>query len=911
MKLQKHNKQEFFYLLIFLFIFGFNFNVKAQVLLHFVNLDFEQSQDGFVPFGWQFPKNFEKYGYKAVSTNEGPFEGKYCVLLENIHKKIEDVKVPNPDLLRASFFQEIDADYFRGKNVVFGTHYIAFNPDPLNYLILFVQQDNKETNFTSFDVSDTLRNTSWSEASIRVKVDSNAKIIRFGIFAFGLIKAKIDDCIFMNVSDLSLNNTLEKLSQKKINNLFDLAKVYGTVKYFYPSPIMKNFNWNGLLYGQIQQIFSDNENNYLEQLHSTFGKLIKVFPYKQDSIVNAANYVYTGVPTQQNNYMASEKIVDVFQTNRDKPATLISFTNISKDTINEINLKAKVFFIPYSYNGKASIWLRFDDAESNSLLQTTSQYITKKNTNWQDVQISAKIPKNTSTMRIGLVLEGDGEAYFDNILVFSRDKKGKTKQIKINNSNFEEPLLNNTISGWSFPYFSRNSGYDYVLSDFEAEGKYSIKIFSDTNDVIHFPQIGDKFKDTLSDGTVFETPINLPNYSNYTIERVPLFDNPEFSINYLDVYSRFAIIIELWNYIRHFSLNKVDDEILKENFILAIQKASKSNSLENFQDILNDLSAISGDNNAKVWYGGETNSFYPSIGIFISSDSLYITKSDDSTITLGSRIIAINNENIGDILKQNISQTNLNKKYKDYIQINKKLSGIKNSIVKLKIELPNGEKAEKKLIRNSLFLYTIKNNEFATEIKPGIVYLNSIMIRDEEFKKLMKELEDTLTKSIIIDLRGYSLLSEHIIGLFSDKHLQTYRDEVPVYTAPNHSLISKSIISSQLESNPKLINKKLVFLINEFTNSYSEVIAYLSKLNKVGILMGTATQGNPSEVAQILLPGYFFGSQSFLNVRILSNGEILNKPIEPDIEVKQTIYGIINDRDEQLEAAIEYLEKYK
>jgi hypothetical protein len=75
--------------------------------------------------------------------------------------------------------------------------------------------------------------------------------------------------------------------------------------------------------------------------------------------------------------------------------------------------------------------------------------------------------------------------------------------------------------------------------------------------------------------------------------------------------------------------------------------------------------------------------------------------------------------------------------------------------------------------------------------------------------------------------------------------------------------------------------------------------------------MGTATQGNPSEVAQILLPGYFFGSQSFLNVRILSNGEILNKPIEPDIEVKQTIYGIINDRDEQLEAAIEYLEKYK
>lgn len=913
MKPQKTKRQNIFLLIsafFLLFLFMLN-NINGQVLLHYVNLDFEQSQNGYVPFGWQFPKGAEKYGYRAIATSEAPYEGKYSLLLENVNNKIEETKSTNPNLLRSSFYQEIEADYFKGQDIVFGVHYITFNPDSLNYLLLFVQQDNKETNFTLFDLSDTLRNTSWSEASIRVKVDSNAKIIRFGFFAFGIVKAKIDACVLINVSDFSLNQNTTKLSQEKINKLFDLAKVYGTVKYFYPSPLMKDYNWNGLLYEQIKLLFSDRDNSYLRQMQSTFKKLTVKFPYKQDSVVNAANYVYTGIPTKHNNYMASEKIVDVFQTNRDKPATLINFTNIAKDSLTEINIKAKAYLIPHIFNGKASLWLRIDDSESNSLLQATSTYLKKKSKDWENLQISTKIPKNASTMRIGLVLEGDGIAYFDDITVFAKNQKGKTKQIKIKNQNFEEPLLNNTISGWSFPNYSRNTGYDFALSDFAEEGKNSVKIFSDTNDIIRFPEIGAKFADTLSDGFVFETPINLPNYTNYEIPKVPLFENSKFSINYLDSYSRYAIIIELWNYIRHFSLKKVEDDVLKESFMIAIQKAAKTNSLNEFQEILNDLVAISKDNNAKVWYGGETTTFYPPLGIFLEKNQVFITKSDDSTITPGARIIEINNENVEEILIKNISESYINKQFSNYVLINKKLLGFKNSVIKLKLELPNHSIIEKKLFRNAPSLYSISSKDYATEIIPGIVYLNSTMIRDEEFKKLMPELESPLTKSIIIDLRGYSLLSEHIIGLFANKTLQTYRDEVPVYTSPNHSLISQSIIASQLESNSKLINKKLIFLINEFTNSYSEVIAYLSKLNKVGTLLGTATQGNPSEVAQIMLPGYFFGAQSFLNVRSLSNGEILNKPIEPDIEVNQTLDATINDKDEQLEAAIKLLEKEK
>lgn len=876
----------------------------TQTLLHPVNLDFENSEEGLIPFGWNFQNQFEKLGYEASSYRNDVYQGKYSLIMKS---KYSDYRlIPNPDNkeLQSVIYQEISAEYFRGKEIFFGIKYKIINPDDKNTALIFIQQENNDYKFFRLFTSDTLRNSDWTETSIKINIDSTAKVIKFGLISFASAEVLFDDAIINFNYDFTKNKKPVVFTEIVHKNLFDLAKVYGTVKYFYPSPYLKDFPWDALLYDQIDKAVTLDQTRFLKNLKSTFEEIAKNDSKSSSNVKSASNFVYTGIPIKTPTPFSSQKISDIFITNKEYPGTLINFVNLVNNKPEKVILSVKYKHKPFAKNSKGGLWLRFDNAQTGSISEHKSDEFVLNSKKWETAVISADVPSEAVSIRIGLVLEGDGEILFDDLTLIGVNSESK-KEFDIRNGKFELPFVNNYISGWNFPQHSINAGFQIEISTDAFEGKQSIKIFSDSEKLINYPEVNSAFTEKLSDGSIFQVPITVPitSLSNFTKKKYTIPEN--FSQNFEDSYSRLALIIEFWNHLRHFSFNTIKSQTLENGFLNAIFDANKATSLNQIQNVLLNLSKIANDPNLKIWYGFDLPLFFPNFGFFVSKNKVFAIQSDSIGIPSGSEIIKIDNNSIDSLIKISLilnKDNTINNNYIIYKEVSNLLSGINNSSKEI-VYNNSGTNYTKKIFLTELALKQITKPLFATEIEPGIIYFNSARISDEEFKQVLPKLQDKSVKGIIIDLRGYSLLSEHILGLFTADPLTGFISEIPIYTAPDHTLISYSIMHNGIKSIPKLTDKKLIFLINEFSTSYSEIIAALARLNKVGKVIGTPTQGNITEIEQISLPSYFFGSQSILKIRLEGQSEYLRNSVAPEHKVEQTLQSSIKDIDDQLEEA--------
>jgi hypothetical protein len=101
---------------------------------------------------------------------------------------------------------------------------------------------------------------------------------------------------------------------------------------------------------------------------------------------------------------------------------------------------------------------------------------------------------------------------------------------------------------------------------------------------------------------------------------------------------------------------------------------------------------------------------------------------------------------------------------------------------------------------------------------------------------------------------------------------------------------------------------KIVFLINECTQSFTEAKAWEARTNLHATLIGRPTSGALEHIIRFSLPGtnaIFSGVGAFS----LDGTEFQRKGIVPDIEVYPTLESIKTGKDEILEAAVEYLNK--
>jgi len=170
--------------------------------------------------------------------------------------------------------------------------------------------------------------------------------------------------------------------------------------------------------------------------------------------------------------------------------------------------------------------------------------------------------------------------------------------------------------------------------------------------------------------------------------------------------------------------------------------------------------------------------------------------------------------------------------------------------------------------------------------------------------------------AVIFDMRGYP----HGTGFAIASRLTDKTSPVARYSRPIVDAISLRYLSlPQLltfeqtiePSEGKVIYRgKIVMLINEYAQSQSEHLALAFKGARPDItFIGTPTAGANGVITNMILPGNLIVLFTGSNVRHADGRQLQRVGIQPTIKAAPTIKGIVQGRDEVLEAGVKYLQK--
>ena len=184
----------------------------------------------------------------------------------------------------------------------------------------------------------------------------------------------------------------------------------------------------------------------------------------------------------------------------------------------------------------------------------------------------------------------------------------------------------------------------------------------------------------------------------------------------------------------------------------------------------------------------------------------------------------------------------------------------------------------------------------------GFVDLKSITCQD--IAAIKREFIDT--KGIIIDLRCYppSYVAEMLGSFFVSENSAV--GKISIFNPNNPGEFTFGRVDT-LRKSEISYKGKLVVLVNEHTQSNAEATAMAFRAGANTTLVGSQTAGADGNVSMITLPGGLTTWISGNGVYYPDGRETQRIGIVPDIEVKPTIEGIREGRDELLEKAIEII----
>ena len=160
------------------------------------------------------------------------------------------------------------------------------------------------------------------------------------------------------------------------------------------------------------------------------------------------------------------------------------------------------------------------------------------------------------------------------------------------------------------------------------------------------------------------------------------------------------------------------------------------------------------------------------------------------------------------------------------------------------------------------------------------------------------------TKAIIFDIRNYPNGTMYAISDYLNKSPQDFaKFTIPDLTYPGKFKWTQTITCGQKKA--KAYEGKVILLVNEITQSHAEFTTMCLQTAENAVIIGSQTSGADGNVSKITMVGGFETMFTGIGVFYPNGKETQRIGIVPDIEVKPTIEGIKNCKDEVLERAIE------
>jgi len=198
--------------------------------------------------------------------------------------------------------------------------------------------------------------------------------------------------------------------------------------------------------------------------------------------------------------------------------------------------------------------------------------------------------------------------------------------------------------------------------------------------------------------------------------------------------------------------------------------------------------------------------------------------------------------------------------------------------------------------------------EQIAELKPGLWYVDLDRVDDAAFDASLEKL--AAARGIVFDLRGYPHTSSKPLRHLIDSVAESARWNVPVLRRPDFAGVEWSTSGRwSLQPLQRRLTKNIVFLTDGRAISYAESWMGIVEAYKLGEIVGETTAGTNGNINILQLPGGY--RVVFTGMKVLKHDGSRHHGIgiAPTVPVSPTLAGIRAGRDEQLEKALEVLER--
>lgn len=209
-----------------------------------------------------------------------------------------------------------------------------------------------------------------------------------------------------------------------------------------------------------------------------------------------------------------------------------------------------------------------------------------------------------------------------------------------------------------------------------------------------------------------------------------------------------------------------------------------------------------------------------------------------------------------------------------------------------------------KLYYFNFFNDTSAKKDTVKILNGDIAYINLGLLTEERTEFFLRKILDK--KAIIFDARAYPNWTLYkITGILNDSIYPFAKTIIPDLDFPGTFKKGKLLKCGRV--NKQFYKGLVIILINEQTISQGEFTVMALKTIPHAITIGSQTAGTDGNISQISLPGNYKTQITGTGIYYPDGSLTQRTGIIPDITVKQTIAGIQNGKDEQLEAAIKLI----
>ena len=722
--------------------------------------------------------------------------------------------------------------------------------------------------------------------------------------------------------------------QRDLDNTAVFARLYGVVRYFYPSDAAASLAWNRFAVHGVRQVRAARTSAELESaLKALFaplgpgidiGRTLPPAPAAgtPDKSLIAWRYMGAGMDaaTQgaQGPYRAK-------RTNRaielppeiDGVVTMTQTTPALQLRGKTIRLRATVRAVAGAQRAGASIWLRVERTNQQVGFFDNMMDRPIREAAWREYTIEGPVADDATTVLFGLIAGGVQSADFDGFNLEIRDAGGAWTPIKIDDAGFEgEP----SSGGWNragtskMATVSRPSGqapegerYLHIVGVARPSITAEIPNVDAPLPGAHVnvdlgPGLKARVRLALTDAEAKGDPKDSASLDTLKKALDAIGDVPDQA----DVDTRLADIVVAWNVFRHFYPYWPEaavgwDARLRPQ--LATAAAAKSR--DDHRDALRLLVADVRDGHGRVndLRRRGVMGWLP-MSIEIREKRVVIVASgvaDEAPV--GAIVTSIGgvaaDRKVTDLMKLASGTA----QWRERRALSEAVSCQPGAKVAVALETSTGARTSS-LACDTKAPPTEKRPDAITELSAGVWYVDLSRATMNEITPALAKLAPA--KGVVFDLRGYPNESGFaILGYLLSTSEKDRWMHVARFTGPfGQNAGWESFGWDRVPQSPRLTGK-IVFLTDGRAISYAEsVMGYIRDL-KLATIVGSTTAGANGNVITFPVPGDF--SIGFTGMKVTrhdGSSAFHLAGVSPDIPVAPTIAGARSGRDEVLERGI-------